>query len=466
MHKLERRDTYTPTDASQVRGDCDNALNREETLSVHSLKTLSSQPSDVNQLRKEKQNMRVSVYVLNMRGQPLMPTTPRKARHLLKQNKAKVISRKPFTIQLRYATGEAKQPIKLGIDSGYKEIGFSATTDKKEVISGKVTLRTDIPRLLEERRMYRRCRRSKLWYRQQRFNNRRIDNGWLAPSIKHKLDSHIRLIEKIKKLLPITETTVEVAKFDIQKIKNPDIEGKEYQNGEQLGFWNVREYVLHRDNHTCQHCFGKKKDPVLQIHHINGRMEGATDRPEELMTVCKTCHNEHHAGIDIILNKEIRQFKSETFMSSIRWKLVNTLGCKHTYGYITKSRRIELKLLKSHVNDAFIISGGTTQERCRPYEVKQVRRNNRCLQLNRNGFKTSIRRQHYSLQPGDLMRYNNEEYLSRGVHCKGTYVYLIDGSEKSKILDVNIKKVKLICYGKGMQFLHWLKPKVYLDVKI
>jgi hypothetical protein len=461
MQKLERRDTYTPTDTSLVRCNCDCALNKVcSKPSVHSLKTLFNN-SEENQCQ-HTDRPKVIVYVLHQDGTPLMPCKPAKAMHLLKQKKAKVVSRKPFTIRLLWDCEKNVQPIELGIDSGYGKVGFSATTDKKEVMSGEVTLRTDIPKLLQERSMYRRGRRNKHhWYRPPRFDNRGQED-WLAPSIQHKLDSHIRLVEKIKKLLPISEITVEVANFDIQKIKNPSITGKEYQQGEQTGFWNTREYVLHRDNHECQHPNCKhKKDTILSVHHINGKSEGATDRPEELLTLHESCHKEHHAGKNVLPKVKIKQFKPETFMTAIRWKLVNALGCKHTYGYITKSGRIELKLPKSHVNDAFVISGGTTQERCVPFEIKQTRRNNRSLQLNRKGFKPAIRRKHYNLQPSDIVRYNNKEYVSKGCHSKGASIVIANEREK---LDVSIKKVELVCYGKGLQFLPRLKPWVSLEV--
>jgi len=306
MQKLEKRYNNTPTDSLQVRSNCDSVIKHGQSDQVlQNIKTFSNIPNVDQQSGKTGQDL--SVPVLNMRGKPLMPTTPAKARHLLEQNKAKVATRKPFTIQLKYATGETKQDITIGIDSGYKHIGVSAVSNKKELFSAEITLRTDIPKKLQNRAMYRRTRRSRLWYRQPRFNNRSKPKGWLAPSIQHKLDTHIRIVDKIKKLLPITKVIVEVANFDIQRIKNPEIKSKEYQQGEQLNFYNIREYVLHRDNHTCQHCKGKKKDKILQVHHINGKSEGATNRPEELLTVCKTCHDEHHKGIDIIPKK-----KSET----------------------------------------------------------------------------------------------------------------------------------------------------------
>jgi hypothetical protein len=435
MQKLEKRYNNTPTDAPQIRSNCNSVIKHDCVVGQvsQSAKTFSSS-SDVDQ-QSGKTGHNLSVYVVNLQKEPLMPCKPARARHLLEQGKSTVVSRKPFTIQ-------------LGIDAGYRYVGISAVSGKKELLSAEVTLRTDISKKLQARAMYRRNRRGRLWHRKPRFDNRSKPKGWLAPSIQHKLDSHIRLVEKIKRLLPITEVTIEVANFDIQKIKNPEIEGKGYQQGEQLGFWNVREYVFHRDNHTCQHCHGKKKDPILQVHHINGKAEGATDRPEELLTVCKTCHDEHHADIDIIPKKKIKNFKLETFMTTVRWKIVNALGCRHTYGYITKHNRIKQGLQKSHVNDAFVIAGGTTQERCKPYIVKQVRRNNRSIQTNRKGFKPSIRRRRYKLQPNDLVRYDEVEYRVKGVHSYGKWIALVDSAKK--IINLNIKNVELICYGKGI----------------
>ena len=454
MQTLGPRNTYTPPNASQVRCNCDSPLNREDTLGVASLKT-GTNLSDVNQLRKERQNLRVSVYVLNMRGQPLMPTTPRKARILLEGGKAKVIRRTPFTIQLTSATGETKQELILGVDSGYDYIGVSVLTEKKEVYSAEVNLRTDLVRLNSERRQYRRTRRSRnTRYRQPRFLNRKKPEGWLAPSLQHKLDSHIKLINKVKALLPISRIDIEVAAFDIQKIKNPDISGTEYQNGAQKDSWNVREYVLHRDDHTCQACNGKSGDPILETHHIISRQVGG-DAPENLLTLCQTCHEKVSKGklkLDIKLPKG---FKPETFMSTVRWKLVNILRdagniVTHTYGYITKSNRIALDLDKSHSADAFVIARGTDQIRARPYICRQTRRNNRALQTNRIGFKPSIRRKRFNFQPRDLVQFNSILYMVKGVFNHGNWIRLVDSF--GTIINTNIKNVELTKYGKGLQF--------------
>ena len=190
-----------------------------------------------------------------------MPCRPRKARLLLKQGKAKVVKREPFTIQLLYGTSGYIQPINLGVDAGYKAIGLSATTEKKVLFEAEVQLRTDLVKLLSTRREFRRARRNrKTRYRKARFLNRKKPEGWLAPSVQNKIEAHLKVVKQVNGILPITKTVVEVAQFDIQKINNPGIQGVEYQQGDQLGFWNVREYVLWRDKHSCQCCHGKTTD--------------------------------------------------------------------------------------------------------------------------------------------------------------------------------------------------------------
>ncbi|WP_418219492.1 RNA-guided endonuclease IscB [Clostridium botulinum] len=211
------------------------------------------------------------VYVLNKEGKTLMPTNRyAKIRVLLKSKKAIVVSSKPFTIKLLYDTKNFTQSITLGIDSGYLNIGFSTITKEKELISGEVKLLKGMSERLREKAMYRRQRRSRLRYRKPRFDNRKRSKDWLAPSIQHKYDSHIRFIDKLKKLLPITNTIIEVANFDTHKLKDPSIEGAAYQNGEQKDFFNLREYILHRDGHKCQNpnCKNKSTEPILQVHHI------------------------------------------------------------------------------------------------------------------------------------------------------------------------------------------------------
>ena len=311
------------------------------------------------------------VYVLSKTGQPLMPTENHaKVRVLLKQQKARVITNCPFTIQLLYKSTTCTQPISLGIDAGSKHIGISATTENEVLYESDVTLRNDIVDLLSARRVLRRTRRNrKTRYRKARFDNRvhGKNKGWLAPSVKQKVDSHLMVVNKVCRMLPITKVIVETASFDIQKIKNPDISGTDYQQGEQLGFWNVREYVLFRDGHKCQCCHGKSKDPILNVHHIESRRTGG-NAPNNLITLCETCHKGYHKGT-VILSKTIHRgmrFNDAAFMGIMRWAFYNRLKELYTikgipvtltYGYITKNTRIKYGLPKEHFVDARCISG-------------------------------------------------------------------------------------------------------------
>ena len=349
------------------------------------------------------------VYVISQNGQPLMPTENHaKVRILLKNKKAKVIKRCPFTIQLAYDSTNYTQDITLGVDSGSKHIGLSATTRSKVLFESDVELRNDIVNLLSTRRQNRRTRRNrKTRYRKPRFNNRRRKEGWLAPSVQNKVDSHLTVIRKVHDILPITKVIVEVASFDIQKIKNPMISGTEYQQGEQLDFWNVREYVLFRDGHICQCCKGKSKDKILNVHHIESRKTGG-NAPNNLITLCETCHTSYHKGT-VKLPKTIHRgmsFKDAAFMGIMRWAFYNKLkeiypNVNLTYGYITKNTRIKNSLPKEHYTDARCISGnpkaissGTV------YYQKKVRCHNR--QIHKNTIlKGGIRKRNQA--PYDVM---------------------------------------------------------------
>ena len=326
------------------------------------------------------------VYVLNIEGKPLMPCKEAKARKLLKENKAKIYKKEPFTIQLLFMCENQTQDITLGVDAGSKHIGLSATTKEKELYAADIELRNDIVDLLSTRRQNRRTRRNRLRYRKPRFNNRvhSKKNGWLAPSVEQKIQTHFKVVEDIHKLLPITKIVVETASFDIQKIKNPEIHNEEYQQGEQLEFWNVREYVLFRDNHTCQCCKGKSKDKVLNVHHIESRKTGG-NAPNNLITLCETCHKGYHNGT-VELPKTIKRgmsFKDTTFMGIMRWSFYNRLkeiypNVFMTYGYITKNIRIKNNLPKDHYIDARCISGNPNAEPLGYYFYqKKVRCHNR-----------------------------------------------------------------------------------------
>ncbi|HEU5226194.1 MAG TPA: RNA-guided endonuclease IscB [Ktedonobacteraceae bacterium] len=324
------------------------------------------------------------VYILNCHGQPLMPCQPRKARLLLKTGKAKVIRMVPFTLQLQYGSSGYTQEVSLGVDAGTRHIGVSATTEQRVLFEAEVTPRTDIQELLATRRQFRRARRNrKTRYRPCRFLNRKKPQGWLPPSVRHKVEAHLKTIRLVHHILPVSRTTIEVAQFDLQKIRNPEIEGVQYQQGPQLGFWNVREYVLFRDGHRCQWCRGTSRDQVLNVHHIESRKTGG-DRPENLITLCKTCHDLiHHTHQEHQIERKGSGLRDATQMGIIRWRIYEQTQTQFanvylTYGYLTKHTRIEHGREKSHRIDARCISGNPLallDGAC--YLIKCVRRNNR-----------------------------------------------------------------------------------------
>ena len=306
------------------------------------------------------------VYVQSIDGAPLMPCSEAKARHLLKQHRARRVRNTPFTIRLKSVVDGHVQPVSLGVDPGYRHIGLSATTNDRILFEAIAECRTDIPKLMEKRRSLRRGRRHrKTRYREPRFNNRVRSKhcGWLAPSVEQRIGYHIHLIDFVCRLLPISRIVVEKAKFDTHKIENPDIEGVGYQHGPQYGFENVKEYVRWRDGYKCQHCHHKgDSETRLEVHHIIQRKDGGTDHRDNLVTLCHDCHVALHRG-EFTLRKPRGGHKEPTFMNEMRNKLVERLKAKYgnmihtTFGYITRIERTVAGLPKDHNTDARTISG-------------------------------------------------------------------------------------------------------------
>lgn len=395
------------------------------------------------------------VYEQDIDGKPMMPTTRHgKVRRLLKDNKAVVVNTCPFTIKLTYKTSDYKQEIVLGVDAGTKHVGLSATTKSKELYSGEVILRNDVVELLSTRRESRRARRNRLRYRKPRFENRVKSKrlGWVAPSVRHRIDAHIRVIDNVCSILPISRIIIEVAQFDTQKINNPNISGNEYQKGDQLGFWNVREYVLARDGHKCQHCKGKSKDHILNVHHIESRKTGG-DSPSNLITLCETCHKEYHKGNIDLKVKRGKSLRDAAVMGIMKWKLYDELKSKYdnvsmTFGYITKYNRIKYGIEKSHTSDAFVISRNFNAKRIeRQYLKRLIRRHNRQIhkmKILKGGKKKNSQApfEVFGFRLFDKVLYNNEICFIYGRRKSGCFDIRDFDGKNSK--NVTYKKLKLI----------------------
>ena len=317
------------------------------------------------------------VYVISQENKPLMPCSNPIARLLLKQGRAKVKKREPFTIKLTYETTNYTQDLTLGVDTGSGTIGAAVSNDKGEIFyMSEVVIRNDIADIMTRRSKYRRNRRNrKTRYRKARWLNRKnsIKSGRFSPTMISKFHSHVKEIEYIKSILPITTMVLETGQFDTHLMKNPSLANPKvkhwgYQKGTNYGFENTKAMVLNRDDYTCQYCKGKRKDSKLEVHHIVFRSQRGSDEESNLITLCHTCHKALHSGkIKLKLNGKAKgNLKYATQMNSIRKQLFRYYSdAIETFGYITKANRLNLGIDKKHYYDACVIA---TQGK--PFTVK------------------------------------------------------------------------------------------------
>ena len=419
------------------------------------------------------------IFVMNMRGDPLMPCTQKKARILLKEGKAVIYKYDPFTIQLTYATGETKQDCHIGIDTGSKHIGMAITSENKVLFKGEIELRQDVKSNIDTKHIYRRSRRNrKTRYRQPRFLNRKRSDKWLPPSLQNRVDHTFHWIDTFCSLVSDPILHIEVGKFDTAKMINPEINGVDYQHGQTYGFFEERYFVFARDNYTCQ-CCGKSKDKILQTHHIIYRSNGGTDRVDNLITVCTDCHtSKNHQKGGILYkwqeqHKKVKQYKEPPFMTAIRKRIFARYPNAHTtYGSETTPHRKELGLEKTHYNDAITISGITNIKED-PKEwllIKQFRKKKRSLHeatarkgrkepncfQKRNSKNTPFYRGFYLNDKVKVFGHGQIGYIT-GFTSGGAYVKNVDGEyitiPNKSYKQVSIKYLKLLSHNNNWQYV-------------
>ena len=441
------------------------------------------------------------VAVLSKTGIRLMPTSSYRARKLLAKKKAVICGYRPFTIRLTERETGDVQPVELAVDTGYFHVGNSLKTAKHELAAVEIRTLMDEKQRYDDRRQYRRMRRSRLRYRAPRFDNRRRPEGWLAPSIQGRMEQNLAFLRRVLSVVPVTRIVMEMGQFDTQVLKaveegRPLPEGTDYQQGERYGIATLREAVFTRDNYTCQCCKKTVRDgTILHVHHIVYRSQGGTNRMGNLITVCEKCHTpkNHKPGGKLYKWKPtVKSFKGATFMTAVRWIMYRSVkesfpdvDVRITYGAKTKLQRRALDITKSHVNDAYIMGNFHPKHRVRPVILQKKRRNNRILEkfydakyidtrdgikktgqqlfngrTNRNhntdtenlrpyrGTKLSkgkraIRTTRYRIQPHDILVYQGQEMEASGCHCKGTRV--MTAAKKS----LPIGKVRVRRYSGG-----------------
>ena len=420
------------------------------------------------------------VAVLSKTGIRLMPTSNYRARKLLTKKKAVICGYRPFTIRLTDRETGDVQPVELAVDTGYFHIGNSLKTAKHELAAVEIRTLMDEKQRYDDRRQHRRMRRSRLRYRAPRFDNRRRPEGWLAPSIRGRMEQNLAMLKRIISVVPVTRIVMEMGQFDTQVLKameegRPLPEGTDYQQGERYGTATLREAVFTRDNYTCQCCGKMVNDGViLHVHHIIYRSQGGTNRMGNLITVCEKCHTpkNHKPGGKLYNWKpSVKSFKGATFMTSVRWMMYQTVrkafpdtDVRITYGAKTKLQRRALDIMKSHVNDAYVMGDFHPKHRAHPVIFQKKRRNNRILEKfydakyidSRDGSKKTgqqlfngrtsrnhntdtenlrkyrkdkvskgrraIRTTRYPIQPHDVIVYQGKEMEASGCHNKGTRV--------------------------------------------
>ena len=417
------------------------------------------------------------VFVLNKHGEALMPCSQRKARLLLSDKKAKIIHYKPFTIQLLHGSYGYKQRANLSVDLGSKYIGIAITSNESVLMKGEIELRNDVKENIESRKIYRKSRRNrKTRYRKARFLNRTktMKKGWLPPSIQSRIDNTFRWIDRFISLLSYPNLNIEVGKFDVQKMMNPNIQGREYQEGQAFSYHDVRYFVFARDNYTCRAC--KKKNKILNTHHIIYRSHGGTDRADNLITVCTDCHtHENHQKGGVFWKwmqegKRLPRYKETVFMNVIRRKVFTRYPkCHVTYGSITTPKRKELGLEKSHYNDAIAISG-ISIIRCNPkkiFKIVQFRKKKRSLHesvarkgrtqkniISKRNEKNTKRVDNWCLN--DQVRLFGQVGWITGFSKKSCYVKDINGNyitiPNKTYKQVNLSSLKLICRNNNWQY--------------
>lgn len=384
-----------------------------------------------------------------------MPCSNVIARLLLKQGKAKVKKRLPFTIKLLYATTEYTQELTLGVDTGSSHIGTAVSDNSGSIYyMADIKIRDDITDKMKRRAKYRRDRRNrKTRYRPARWLNRRnsIKNDRFSPTMISKFHSHEKEIEFVKSILPISKLVIETGTFDTHLMKNPALANEKirhwgYQKGANYGLESTKAKVLDRDRYTCQCCRGKHKDSKLEVHHIIYKSNGGSDEEDNLITLCSICHyNVHHGKQKLNLKGKLKgTLKHATQMNSIRKQLLERAypNAIETFGYITKANRYLNGIEKTHYSDACMIASGGKQIKLLQKEIyykvdvakgdyqrtKGVRSQQKLPKGKICGFKKF-----------DKVLYLGKNYFVKGRMSRGGYAILM-GIEGNKIDFSNMPK--------------------------
>ncbi|MDZ4672529.1 MAG: RNA-guided endonuclease IscB [Phototrophicales bacterium] len=366
------------------------------------------------------------VFVLDKNKEPLMPCNPARARQLLKSGKAAVFRCYPFTIILKDREGGETQPVQVKIDPGSKTTGIAVVAEFKRglycVWAVKLTHRgQQIRDAILSRGQLRRGRRTrKLRYRPARFDNRKRSSGWLAPSLMSRVYNIETWVKRLMHYVPVTYLALELVKFDIQSMVNPEISGIDYQQGELWGY-EVREYLLEKFGRKCVYCGAK--DVPLEIEHIVPKSRGGSNRVSNLTLACHTCNQKKgNQTADEFGHPHVQKlakapFKDASAVNVTRWKLHQTLQnfclpIEIGTGGRTKYNRAIQNYPKTHWLDAVCVGESGQLVFVSPNHqslaIKAVGRGNRQMtKPDKYGFPRATRQRkkvYFGFQTGDMAK--------------------------------------------------------------
>lgn len=400
-----------------------------------------------------------TIYVLNKDGKPLMPTTRGgHVRHLLKEQKARVVQSNPFTIQLLYETNDVVQPLYLGIDPGRTNIGVAVVkADGTAVFAAHLETRNKkIPKLMQDRKKARRARRTNgrrcrrqrrakangtiskkcvkqdtaqsknpskrakeigiikrrlpgykkdvlcigIKNKEAKYTNRTRPEGWLTPTANQLLQTHINLVRKMQKFLPISDVVLEVNKFAFMRLDNPDIQKWQYQQGPLYQKGSLENAVSEMQEHHCLFC----EKPIEHYHHVVPKSENGSNTIANIVGLCAEHHNLVHKDVawqeklveeKTGLNKKYGALSVLNQIIPALTKELSFLFPKHSFmtnGKSTHDYRAAHGISKDHWLDAYCIACSvlpidvcdSTINNCVPYELKQFRRHDRRALNNEN----------------------------------------------------------------------------------
>lgn len=373
-------------------------------------------------------------FVLDTNKVPQNPVHPAEARKLLRGGKAAIYKRYPFTIILKSASDGPLfiRPLRLKIDPGSKTTGMALLDRHRVIWAAELTHRGDkIRHDLESRRATRRGRRQrKTRYRQARFLNRTKSKGWLAPSLMHRVLTTMTWVNRLRKYAPVSALSMELVRFDMQLMQNPEMSGVMYQQGELAGY-EVREYLLEKFKRTCAYC--KAKDVPLEVEHIVPKSRGGSNRVTNLTLACNRCNQKKgnqtaaEFGHPEVQKQAKMPLKDAAAVNTTRWRLwgeMSALGLplETGTGGRTKFNRARQKLAKTHWLDAACVGASTPCLQVlvsKPLLIKCIGHGTRQVcRVNKYGFprtKAGRIKRAFGFSTGDIVRLSQPMGKYKGV---------------------------------------------------